>query len=81
MDIVTQRIIDVIKDLQDVEISYEDVHAGKQIADFGLDSIDSIELLLELEDRFDGMDLPDFDNAELVNLKEVWQYLTDNLPS
>ena len=81
MDIVTQKIIDVIKDLQDVEISYEDVHAGKQIADFGLDSIDSIELLLELEDRFDGMDLPDFDNAELVNLKEVWQYLTDNLPS
>jgi len=45
MDIVTQTIIDVIKDLQDVEISYDDVHAGKQIADFGLDSIDSIELL------------------------------------
>ena len=81
MDIVTQTIIDVIKDLQDVEISYDDVHAGKQIADFGLDSIDSIELLLELEDRFDGMDLPDFDNAELANLKAVWQYLTDNLPS
>lgn len=80
MDIVTKTLIDVMKDLQDVDITSEDIQSGKSLSEFNLDSIDSIELLLEVEERFDQMDLPDFDNAELANLKEVWQYITDHLP-
>lgn len=80
MDIVTKTLIDVMRDLQDIDITSEDIQSGKSLSEFDLDSIDSIELLLEVEDRFDEMDLPDFDNAELANLKEVWQYITDHLP-
>lgn len=69
-----------MRDLQDIDITSEDIQSGKSLSEFDLDSIDSIELLLEVEDRFDEMDLPDFDNAELANLKEVWQYITDHLP-
>jgi len=80
MDIVTKTLIDVMRDLQDIDITSEDIQSGKSLSEFDLDSIDSIELLLEVEERFDQMDLPDFDNAELANLKEVWQYITDHLP-
>lgn len=80
MDIVTETIIRIASELHGLELTEEDVHSEKTFDEWDIDSIDQIEMMLGLEEAFEGMELPDFDNAEIENLKTLWQYLTDYLP-
>ena len=82
MDIVTQTIIAVAKKFHELEVTPEDITNGKTFDDYGIDSIDQIEFMLNLEEaeELGGIELPDVDNAEIENMAQLHKYITNNLP-
>ena len=48
------------------------------INDLGADSLDTVELVLELEDQF-GIEIPDDVTETLFTVADVYTYLEDNV--
>ena len=47
------------------------------IDDLGADSLDIVELIMELEEEFD-MEIPDADAEKIVTVNDVVEYIKDN---
>jgi len=61
-------------DRLEIEITDEEIDSGVSLKDKGIDSLDSIELLVSIEDIMD-VDFSDEALEELDNLKDLAEYL------
>lgn len=81
MDLVTEKIIEVCKELNNIEITEDDIMSGRPFSDFNVDSLSLIEMLMEIEESIPGLYLPTIDNSDLTDLKQLWTFITKNLPN
>jgi len=49
------------------------------IEDLGADSLDTVELMMELEDKF-GIEIPDADAEKIRTVKDAIAYLEKHIP-
>jgi len=54
------------------------IHDAKYIKDLGADSLDLVELIMALEEKFD-VDIPDEDAEKLTTVGESMEYLKEKL--
>ncbi|GAB3951086.1 acyl carrier protein [Spirosoma harenae] len=67
-----ERVIDILKQFGVNESAItEQTHFSR---DLGLDSLDSVDLIMQLEQEF-GIRIPDEDHPKLVTMKGVLSYL------
>ena len=66
----------IVLDRVDVEITDEMIDTGKQFKEVGVDSLDSIEVLVVMEDELD-IELDDARLEEVTNMKELVEYLAE----
>ena len=70
----TQILKDEILKRLDITVTDEDINAGISIKDKGIDSLDSIELLVSIEDIM-GCEFSDDELDKLDNLRDLADYL------
>jgi|14_taG_2_1085336.scaffolds.fasta_scaffold44777_2 acyl carrier protein len=58
----------------EIVVTDEDIDSGMSLKEKGIDSLDSIELLVSIEDAM-GVDFTDEALEELNNLKDLMDYL------
>ena len=74
----------VFEDVRDVVVEQLSVSPdqvkldSKIIEDLGADSLDVVELVMALEEKF-GIEIPDSESEKLVSIKDVVEYI-ENLP-
>ncbi|EPH10511.1 acyl carrier protein [Campylobacter ureolyticus] len=70
----------VFEDVRDVVVEQLSVDAdavkldSKIVEDLGADSLDVVELIMALEDKFD-VEIPDSDAEKLLTIKDVVDYI------
>jgi len=72
---ITEKINEAIIDKLGVEESQITPEASF-IDDLGADSLDTVELIMALEEEFD-LEIPDEDAESLTTVKAVIEYITD----
>ena len=66
----------VVLDRAEVELTDEFIDSGAPFKDLGIDSLDTIEILVQVEDELDvELDNDRLDNCE--NVKELVEYLSE----
>ena len=71
------RLIEIIA--QSMGIDEMDIKMESNfINDLGADSLDTVELILELEDEF-GIDIPDEKAEDMHTVADVYNYLDNNV--
>jgi len=70
----TQILKDEILKRLDITVTDEDINAGISLKDKGIDSLDSIELLVSIEDIM-GCEFSDYELDKLDNLRDLADYL------
>jgi len=73
MSELEQKIRDVIADKLSVDIA-KVVDGAKFIEDLGADSLDNVELLMELEDQF-GIEISDADAEKILTVKDAIDFI------
>ena len=71
-----EALIKVAKDRLDLEVTDEMIASGKKFKDFGIDSLDTIEMLVSLEDELD-LELDDSKLDEIENIQQLVEYLKE----
>ncbi len=72
------KISDVIADKLGVELSKITPEA-KFVEDLGADSLDTVELIMQLEDEF-NIEIPDEEAEKLTTVGSVAEYIDKHLP-
>eukprot|EP00744_Colponema_vietnamica_P000568 GILI01001008.1.p2 GENE.GILI01001008.1~~GILI01001008.1.p2 ORF type:complete len:118 (+),score=37.28 GILI01001008.1:91-444(+) len=73
---VEERVLNVLKRTQKVEPSK--VSASAHFAnDLGLDSLDSVEVVMAFEDEF-AIEIPDADAEKIVSAADAIKYISSN---
>ena len=74
-------VFEVVRDVvvEQLSVSPDQVKVdSKIIEDLGADSLDVVELVMALEEKF-GIEIPDSESEKLVSIKDVVDYI-ENLP-
>lgn len=71
-----EGLISLAKEMLEVDLTEEMIESGTKFADINVDSLDSIELLVTLEDRLD-LELDDARLNAVTNIKELLEYLSE----
>ena len=66
----------IVLDRVEVEITDEMIDSGQQFKEVGVDSLDSIEVLVVMEDELD-IELSDERLEKIKNMKELVEYLAE----
>ena len=66
----------VVLDRAEVELTEEFIESGKPFKDLGIDSLDTIEILVEFEDQLD-IELDNDRLDECENVKQLVEYLAE----
>lgn len=66
----------IVLDRVEVEITDEMIDSGQQFKEVGVDSLDSIEVLVVMEDELD-IELSDERLEKVTNMKELVEYLAE----
>jgi acyl carrier protein len=77
MNDVSVRVKEVIAEKLGVDIS-KVTDSARIIDDLGADSLDTVELVMQLEEEFD-LEIPDSVTAELVSVKKVVDYVNEKM--
>ncbi|KAH3899987.1 probable Acyl carrier protein, mitochondrial [Saccharomycodes ludwigii] len=77
-DDITKRVIDVVKSFDKATAAKENITAQTTFhKDLGLDSLDTVELLVAVEEEFD-IEIPDKVADELKSVGETINYISSN---
>lgn len=71
---VTERVMEVMKNFDKVDPS-KVTESAKFSDDLGLDSLDSVEVLLAVEDEF-CVEIPDAEADKMASIADVVEYVT-----
>ena len=72
-----EAVFEEIAVKQHVKPKQEDNPNAKFIEDLGADSLDTVELVMALEEHFD-IQIPDEDAEKIVTVGDAVQYIKDN---
>ena len=75
---VATRVIEVIKDQLSPDPELKITEGLRFIDDFNADSLDSVELVMELESEF-NLTIPDAETKKLQTIGETINYIFDRL--
>ena len=73
---IEQKVKDIIVEQLGVNAD-QVVQEAKFIEDLGADSLDTVELIMALEEEF-GIEVPDEEAEKLVSVGDVTRYIEDN---
>jgi acyl carrier protein len=74
---IEQKVKDII--VEQLGVNADQVIAeAKFIEDLGADSLDTVELIMALEEEF-GIEVPDDEAEKLVSVGDVTRYIEDNI--
>jgi acyl carrier protein len=65
---------------EQLDISMDDNKPESELRSFGLDSLDTVELLLALEETFE-IDIPDETIGSLITVKDIIDYVEKHPPT
>jgi NADH dehydrogenase (ubiquinone) 1 alpha/beta subcomplex 1 len=72
-DEVTSRVVEVIKSFNKVDPNAVTAHSHFQ-KDLGLDSLEQVELILNIEDEF-AVDIPDAESEKIQSAEDAINYI------
>ena len=75
-DDLLKKIVAIVVDKLDVEENKVTVDA-QFIDDLGADSLDTVELIMEIEEQFE-IDIPDEDAEKIQSVKDALDYIKNN---
>ncbi|WP_302588584.1 acyl carrier protein [Alistipes senegalensis] len=70
---IFEKIQEIINEKMDIPISLICVHSNIR-NDFGMDSLDFFEFIMELEEEF-GIEIPDEYAARIITVEDCWAYI------
>lgn len=74
---VEGKVIDIITD--QLSLREDEIQADSRfVDDLGADSLDIVELIMEMEEEFD-VEIPDEDIENMLSVKDVIDYILNNL--
>nr|AAU93953.1 mitochondrial acyl carrier protein [Helicosporidium sp. ex Simulium jonesi] len=73
---VTARVLDIVKNFEKVDAGKVTESAAFQ-KDLGLDSLDTVELVMALEEEF-AIEIPDAEADKILSVSEAVSYITSN---
>lgn len=73
METIHPELVRVVSEKLSVDPSVV-VPAAKIMGDLGADSLDTVELIMELEDRF-GLKIPEAESKRLKTVQDIQEYL------
>ena len=76
---IKDKVVSIIVDKLGVDAS-EVTEAASFTNDLGADSLDTVELIMELEKEFD-LSIPDEAAEKITTVGEAVKYLEDNVPA
>lgn len=77
MSTVEERVKQVV--ITQLEVKEEDITPESSFTgDFGADSLDTVELVMALEEEF-GTEIPDEDAEKITTIQEAVDYINNNL--
>lgn len=71
---VTDRIVTVVKNFDKVDPA-KVTPAAKFIDDLGLDSLDSVEVVMAIEDEF-AIEIPDAEADKILSIEDATEYIS-----
>jgi acyl carrier protein len=73
-DSIESKVVAIISD--QLSLREEDIKVGSRfVDDLGADSLDIVELVMEMEEEFD-IEIPDEDIEKIVTVRDVIGYIT-----
>ena len=79
MSTVEERVKKIVAEQLGVKME-EVTSESSFVADLGADSLDTVELVMALEEEFET-EIPDEDAEKITKVKEAVDYVTEHLPS
>lgn len=76
MSKATETLIEVVKDTMDIEIKPEQLDDGTKFKDLDIDSLDVIEMLIQVEDKLD-IELDDERLEKVTCIRDLVAYLRE----
>ena len=76
MSSVQDKVVEII--VEQLNVNAEQcVPEAKFIEDLGADSLDTVELVMKLEEEF-GIDIPDEDSEKILTVGDASKYIEEN---
>jgi acyl carrier protein len=76
MSSIQDKVVDII--VEQLNVNAEQcVLEAKFIEDLGADSLDTVELVMKLEEEF-GIDIPDEDSEKILTVGSAVKYIEEN---
>jgi len=76
MSKTTQTLIDVVQETMDITITEDKLSDGTKFKDLDIDSLDVIEMLIQVEDRL-NIELDDERLEKVENIRDLVAYLRE----
>ncbi|MBT4803753.1 MAG: acyl carrier protein [Legionellales bacterium] len=73
---IKEKVIKIV--VEQLGVSDDISDEASFVADLGADSLDTVELVMALEESF-GMEIPDEEAEKITNIKEAVAYISSNV--
>ena len=77
-DDLLKKIVTIVADKLDIKEENKVTVDAQFIDDLGADSLDTVELIMEIEEQFE-IDIPDEDAEKIQSVKDALDYIKKNL--
>lgn len=74
---VASRVIEVIKKFEKIKDPSKVTESATFAADLGLDSLDAVEIVMNLEEEF-GIEIPDAEADKILTVADAVKYIASN---